>query len=1088
MFRIKSSPDQGGKLSEPRPIEWKDVLPDSFEVRQFKVPHLSEKFTGGDKQLDNPLKRIVPDARALDQDWICQAFSTWGSEAPPDSMGKETLFQCMKAGQRNKIYWDPSQVNAAIVNCGGLCPGLNSVIREVTMMLKLYGVKTVYGIIGGYKGVMEPETWINLDPETVQDIHTKGGSFLVSDRGNPPHYRMAETFRDKDVRLVFIIGGDGTHKGATTIYEEAAGIEGLQTLPGKALNPPYECSVVGIPKTIDNDIALLDFTFGFHSAVAEAVRAIDAAYVESSGNANCLGLVKLMGRSSGFIAMTATLAARHVDLCLIPEMNIDMNKVLTYIEELQKSKHNAVVVIAEGLGDTLIKGEGVDAGGNKKLADVGPWFKKQVEAHFKAKDLPLSIKYIDPSYQVRAVPPDAFDSVYCSVLAQNAVHGAMAGYTGFTVGRIDENYVMLPIQAITQQKSKTVDVHGRGFARMVFTTNQPRMVPDEAEEGRAAGRTPAKPVSSRYLGDPLKISDVFMPDDIMTRYQLENLSTRQPGANIESPLCHPDGHHDLQIFKDGEAWSTNTVWKRAESGSASTGGWEQLQVKKVKTAGDNKSLCYWDPKNAAKAPSMTRNRIQLQLLRAGPRRTLYWDPKKVKAAIVNCGGICPGLNSVIREVVMMLNVYGCDDIHGIIGGYKGVMEPHKWIKLTPKVVEEWHLKGGSCLVSDRGNPLHIDMAKMYRDKGITHVYIIGGDGTHKGVMQTYEQMLNIGYVCSMCGIPKTIDNDIALLDFTFGFHTAVAKAVEAIDAAYVEATCNANCMGLVKLMGRHAGHIALYACNAARHVELCLIPEMEIDMDTVKDYIAKLMEEKGRCVVVIAEGLGDTLIKGEGADAGGNKALADVGPWFKKQVEAYMKALGKPFTCKYIDPSYLIRASPPDTFDSVYCSTLAQAAVHGCFAGYTGFTVGKVSNHYVMLPIDEITSRKSKQVTVGGHWYNRLLYTTQQPSMAAMSALSLRRPEDAGRLMSAPTEFAKLISPPGTQTNWFPKKDYSSKEAMAEVFKESGAFDKEKLKVILEGVGMSPESVEQVIKVTSDGNGAVNLEDFLSWIFEPDMA
>merc|ERR1719450_754674 len=183
-----------------------------------------------------------------------------------------------------------------------------------------------------------------------------------------------------NVRHVYIIGGDGTHKGATTIYEEASGIEGRQTIPGKALNPRYECSVVGIPKTIDNDIALLDSTFGFASAVAEAVRAIDAAYVESSGNANCLGLVKLMGRSSGFIAMNATLAARHVDLCLIPEMNIDMDKVLDWIVDLQKRKHNAVVVIAEGLGDTLIKGEGVDADGNKKLADVGPWFKKQVEA------------------------------------------------------------------------------------------------------------------------------------------------------------------------------------------------------------------------------------------------------------------------------------------------------------------------------------------------------------------------------------------------------------------------------------------------------------------------------------------------------------------------------------------------------------------------------------------------------------------------------------------------------------------------------------------------------------------------------------
>merc|ERR1719456_859774 len=388
----------------------------------------------------------------------------------------------------------------------------------------------------------------------------------------------------------------------------------------------------------------------------------------------------------------------------------------------------------------------------------------------------------------------------------------------------------------------------------------------------------------------------------------------------------------------------------------------------------------------------------LQLLRAGPRKVSYWDPKKVKAAIVNCGGLCPGLNSVIREIVMMLDLYGCKDIYGIIGGYKGVMEPDNCLKLTPKYVEEMHLKGGSFLVSDRGNPPHLEMAKMYQRHGINMVYIIGGDGTAKGVMQTYEQMLGprpgTGYKgvdlmqaidlnCSMCSIPKTIDNDIALLDFTFGFHTAVSKAVEAIDTAYTEATCNANCMGLVKLMGRHAGFIAMQACIAARHVDLCLIPEMDIDMDSVKAYLAEKMAQQKYCTVVIAEGLGDTLIKGGGTDAGGNKTLADVGPWFKKQVEGHFKQLGRPFTCKYIDPSYIIRAAPPDSFDSVYCSNLAQAAVHGCFAGYTGFCVGKFANHHVMMPIDEVTGRKSRTVNCGGRWFSRLMFTTKQPPLFA---------------------------------------------------------------------------------------------------------
>jgi len=425
----------------------------------------------------------------------------------------------------------------------------------------------------------------------------------------------------------------------------------------------------------------------------------------------------------------------------------------------------------------------------------------------------------------------------------------------------------------------------------------------------------------------------------------------------------------------------------------------------------------------------------------------------VKAAIVNCGGICPGLNSVIRELVRMLDFYGCTEVYGIIGGYKGVMEPDNWMKLTPKYVEEMHLKGGSFLISDRGNPPHIEMAKMYKAKGITHVYIIGGDGTHKGVMQTYEQMLNIDYKCSMCGIPKTIDNDIALLDFTFGFHTAVDKAVEAIDAAYVEAECNANCMGLVKLMGRHAGFIAQHACLAARNVDLCLVPEMDIDMETVKEYIAEMMAKRPHCVVVIAEGLGDTLIKSTGADAGGNKTLADVGPWFKKQVEAHMKALKRPFTCKYIDPSYMIRASPPDSFDSVYCSNLAMAAVNGCFAGYTGFTVGKISNHYVMIPIDEITGRKSKTIHLGSHWFSRMVYTTKQPSMAT-------RPGSAKAAIRSVLEETCRKHDDGT-----------------------GHVEKSLLRDLMTSVGMSGDSVETLLAHDAFGsNGKIHYGKLTAWL------
>lgn len=256
-------------------------------------------------------------------------------------------------------------------------------------------------------------------------------------------------------------------------------------------------------------------------------------------------------------------------------------------------------------------------------------------------------------------------------------------------------------------------------------------------------------------------------------------------------------------------------------------------------------------------------------------------------------------------------------------------------------------------------------------------------------------------------------------------------------------------------MGRHAGFIAMHACMAARNVNLCLLPEMDIDMDTVKDHIAELMTTNKYCVVVIAEGLGDTVIKGQGADAGGNKSLADVGPWFKKQIEQHMKSLKRPFTCKYIDPSYMIRASPPDCFDSVYCSNLAMAAVNGCFAGYTGFTVGKVSNHYVMIPIDEITGRESKRVNLGSHWFSRLVYTTKQPSMAA-------KPDSQ-------KEKSKAMITDGLR----------AKDAEG-----TGRIDKAHVRAVLEGIGMAAAAAEALVNIEDfNADGKIDYLKLAAWLF-----
>ncbi|XP_017973393.1 PREDICTED: ATP-dependent 6-phosphofructokinase 4, chloroplastic [Theobroma cacao] len=390
-----------------------------------------------------------------------------------------------RAGPREKVYFKSEEVRACIVTCGGLCPGINTVIREIVCGLNyMYGVDDILGIQGGYRGFYSKNT-LPLTPKVVNDIHKRGGTFLRTSRGGHDTHKIVDNIQDRGINQVYIIGGDGTQRGAARIYEEVEK-RGLQV------------AVAGIPKTIDNDIAVIDKSFGFDTAVEEAQRAIDAAHVEVESVENGIGIVKLMGRYSGFIAMFATLASRDVDCCLIPESPFYLEGkggLFEFIEERLKENRHIVIVVAEGAGQEYVAQSmhGIDekdASGNRLLLDVGLWLTQNIKDHFtKERKMEINMKYIDPTYMIRAIPSNASDNIYCTLLAQSAVHGAMAGYTGFTVGPVNSRHAYIPISHVTETQN-TVKLTDRMWARLLASTNQPSFLNcDEAIGGKVCKDT-----------------------------------------------------------------------------------------------------------------------------------------------------------------------------------------------------------------------------------------------------------------------------------------------------------------------------------------------------------------------------------------------------------------------------------------------------------------------------------------------------------------------------------------------------------------------------------------------------------------------
>jgi len=373
------------------------------------------------------------------------------------------------AGPRHRVFFQPSELRAGIVTCGGLCPGLNNVIRGLVLELTQgYGVPEVFGFRYGYEGLVRRHGIgpVKLTPTTVADIHQQGGTSLGTSRGEQDPDEVVDRLEELGVRMLFCIGGDGTFRGAMAIAQAVAR-RGLSI------------SVVGVPKTIDNDIHFIDRSFGFETAFSAAVDVIRSAHIEATGARNGIGVVKLMGRHSGFIACHAALASTDVDVVLIPELPFRLEGrggLFDYLEARLEEESHALIVVAEGAGqEHCSNGSGpqsTDRSGNAKLGDIGVILRDRIVRHFASKRSELTLKYIDPSYHIRSVPASPADSVYCWNMARNAVHAAMAGNTNLLIGRWHGRFVHVPMQLATRFR-KQVDVTGDLWSSVIESTRQP---------------------------------------------------------------------------------------------------------------------------------------------------------------------------------------------------------------------------------------------------------------------------------------------------------------------------------------------------------------------------------------------------------------------------------------------------------------------------------------------------------------------------------------------------------------------------------------------------------------------------------------
>ena len=377
------------------------------------------------------------------------------------------LLSFERAGPREKIYFDASKVKCGIVTCGGLCPGLNAVIRSLVMTLHYhYWVRKIVGVRYGLQGFIAKygHEFIKLVPDEVKDIHKDGGTILGSSRGEQPFDQIVDSLEQNEINILFMIGGDGTVRATNAIFQEVQK-RGLKK------------SVIAIPKTIDNDIFLVSRSFGFETAVELANQACESAHTEAIGAPNGIGLVRVMGRHSGYIAASAALASKDANVVLVPEEDFELEGergVLQFLHNRIKTRGHALIVVAEGAGQKYFTGEkGTDASGNPRFGNIGLFLCDQIREYFKKQRMPVNLKYIDPSYIIRSVPAIADDNILCGYFGQNAVHAAMAGKTGMLVSTWNEKFIHVPFEAVVN-KTKRIRLDSSLWNSVIETTGQPR--------------------------------------------------------------------------------------------------------------------------------------------------------------------------------------------------------------------------------------------------------------------------------------------------------------------------------------------------------------------------------------------------------------------------------------------------------------------------------------------------------------------------------------------------------------------------------------------------------------------------------------